>query len=254
MDRLVYTSLGAATNQEFLRVQLVNDLANAATFGYKRGGSVSPQTVFFEGAGFPIRAQAVVPSSVEAIDLRAGSMIQTGNALDIAMLGATVMGVQASDGTLAFTRRGDLRVNSSGVLETGNHNIVMGDGGPITVPAGFRLTIDRAGRIMATDPAQDIPIPQEIGQLMLRDASTQQLQRRVDGLYTPVGVDSAEGDFPTGPVTPEVQSETIEGSNVNPVEVMVTLMDMYRSFETQMKIIKATEELDRDGASLISAN
>ncbi|MEY3660737.1 MAG: hypothetical protein RLZZ169_1563, partial [Pseudomonadota bacterium] len=40
----------------------------------------------------------------------------------------------------------------------------------------------------------------------------------------------------------------------NPIEVMVTLLDLYRSFETQMKIIKNTEEIDRDGSRLMSLN
>jgi flagellar basal body rod protein FlgF len=39
---------------------------------------------------------------------------------------------------------------------------------------------------------------------------------------------------------------------VNPVEVMVNLLDLYRSFEMQMKMIKKSEELDQDGARMIA--
>ena len=38
------------------------------------------------------------------------------------------------------------------------------------------------------------------------------------------------------------------------VEVLVNLMDFYRSFETQMKVIKSTEELDKDGTRLMRAS
>jgi flagellar basal-body rod protein FlgF len=85
---------------------------------------------------------------------------------------------------------------------------------------------------------------------MLRDASGTPLLRRGDGLYTPK--DPADGgDFASGIVPVSVRSEMLEGSNVNPIEVMVSILDMQRSFETQLKIIKNSEEMDRDGTNLM---
>ncbi|MFZ9585870.1 MAG: flagellar basal body rod C-terminal domain-containing protein, partial [Pseudohongiellaceae bacterium] len=88
----------------------------------------------------------------------------------------------------------------------------------------------------------------------LRDASGTRLIRRVDGLYEPAVQQQANGDFTSGPAPGRVSSGALEGSNINPIEVMVTLLDLYRSFETQMKIIKNTEEIDRDGSRLMSLN
>ncbi|MBV5346458.1 MAG: hypothetical protein JZU63_13600, partial [Rhodoferax sp.] len=57
-----------------------------------------------------------------------------------------VMGVTASNGELAFTRRGDLKVNARGALEMGTGALVRGqNGGPITVPPGFFVRISKDG-------------------------------------------------------------------------------------------------------------
>jgi flagellar basal-body rod protein FlgF len=250
MDRLIYTALGAISNLDFIRIQQSNDMANVATVGYKRSGANSPVSTDLLGPGFNVRAQAVVPAMVEEVNLSPGTAMSTGNPMDIYMEDSTVMGVQASDGSLAFTRRGDLHINSTGVLETGNGNVVMGDGGPITIPTGTLISISRDGTIYALDPEAVGAEPQPVGELMLRDASGTPLVKREDGLYTPKEATDG-GDFTSGNVPVSVRSEMLEGSNVNPVEVMVSILDMQRSFETQMKIIKNSEEMDRDGANLM---
>jgi flagellar basal-body rod protein FlgF len=88
----------------------------------------------------------------------------------------------------------------------------------------------------------------------MRDASATQLQRRRDGLFEEVGSNGAGGDIAPGPEPASLNSGSLEGSNVNPVEVLVSLMDYYRSFETQMKIIKSAEELDESGARIMQSN
>jgi flagellar basal-body rod protein FlgF len=253
MDRLVYTSLGAATSQEFNRIQLTSDLANVSTTGYKRGSSNTPISGALQGPGFGSRFQPLVSSSVEVVDLSPGAAISSGNPLDVFMQDKTVLGVQTAEGGVAFTRRGDLRVNPAGLLETSAGQLVMSAAGaPISVPAGFQVNITEDGGVYSTDPTVEAPVPELVGELMLRDASATELRRRIDGLYEPTIPQQPNGDFASGPAATRVSSGMLEGSNVNPVEVMVTLLDLYRSFETQMKIIKNTEEIDRDGTRMMS--
>ena len=85
----------------------------------------------------------------------------------------------------------------------------------------------------------------------MRDASGTALQRRLDGLFEEVGSNGAGGDFAPGPEIASLTTGALEGSNVSPVEVLVNLMDYYRSFETQIKLIKSAEELDQSGSQLI---
>jgi flagellar basal-body rod protein FlgF len=251
MDRLIFTALSAARSNELNRVQLTNDLANLSTTGYKKATNTTVQSVYVDGPGLPTRFQPILSSDVDRVVLESGPIGYTGNDTDIAMNDQTVLGVQAPDGSIAFTRRGDLRVTATGLMVNGAGHVVMGEGEPITVPPGFLIDIAPDGAVFATDPAEAAGEPTQIGSLMLRDASNTQLTRRSDALYEVLGSAGAGGDFETGPNPAAISVGALEGSNANPVEIMVSLLDLYRSFEMQLKIIKKTEEMDQDGARMI---
>ena len=255
MDKLIFTALGAASNQSFQRVQLTNDLANISTIGYKRSQASRPESTRLDGPGFPTRFQPIVPSRVERVMLDNGTRMETGNPLDIAMNDTTVLGVQAEGGEVAFTRRGDLGISEAGFLVTGNGKLVAGEGGgPITVPADGTVNITPDGTVFFKPGGGEVAVAQPVGNLLIRDASAVTLVRRTDGLFEVEGSDGAGGDFPNGPGVASVDSGSLEGANVNAVEVMVNLLDFYRSFETQMKVIKSSEELDKDGSKLMRAS
>jgi flagellar basal-body rod protein FlgF len=236
--------------QSLIRQGLVNELANVSTVGFKRSFDAALQSVKAVGDGFDSRHQTQLLMS-ETIDMNPGTVMATGRDLDIAMGGATVMGVQSFDGELAFTRRGDLRVNVNGALETGVGHVVLGANGPITVPPGFGVRIDKTGGVFAQDFSQPgVPVEQFIDQILLRDASAQALTRREDGLFKPVGLPDGT-DFASGLEVPVVTSQMLEGSNVSPITAMTKLIDHARTFEAQLKIIKEAKDLDGSGASMM---
>ena len=78
-----------------------------------------------------------------------------------------------ANGELAFTRRGDLKLSGTGVMETGNGAVVRGqNGGPITIPPGFLIDIAKDGSVYATNPGQaDAAPPVLIDRIMMRDSS-----------------------------------------------------------------------------------
>jgi flagellar basal-body rod protein FlgF len=90
-----------------------------------------------------------------------------------------------------------------------------------------------------------------LGQLMLRDASEMPLTRRTDGLFQPLTDEFQGKDFPTGPNPVSLVSGTLEGSNVNPVEAMIKMMDMSRTFESKIKTISEIKSVDESGASMM---
>ena len=252
MDRSIYTVLSAATSATFQRVQLTNDLANLSTVGYKRASQTRPSSAFLNGPGFPSRFQPVVQSRVEFIEIGNGPSQETGENLHIAMNDKTVMSVQAPNGNTAFTRRGDMRISPDGFLELANGLLVLGEGGaPITAPADSEISVASNGQIFSKLIQTPDVAPVAIGQLGLRDASEVNLVRRVDGLYETEGSNGQGGDFATGPNPVSVKSGALEGSDANAVDIMVNLLDFYRSFETQMKVIKSIEELDVNGAQMM---
>jgi len=254
MDRLAFNAVAAINEQRVARQMSTNEMANATTVGFKRSFESSVRAIEVEGAGLKTRFQ---PQSFteDFISMKAGPVMVTGNDLDISLSAHTVLGVTAPDGTLAFTRRGDLRVNAAGALETGNGNVVRAQGGgALTVPLGVKVTINADGSVYGVDPAQAGTVqPVLIANLMLRDSSTTPLQRREDGLFAVAGAPKGE-DITPGPIKPGLTSGALEGSNVNAISVMVKMMDQARSFEQQVNMIKESKTCDESGATMMKAS
>jgi flagellar basal-body rod protein FlgF len=66
--------------------------------------------------------------------------------------------VQAPDGGEAYTRAGDLRVDSLGLLTTGRGQPVLGNGGPIALPPFETLEIGSDGTISIRPLGQDAAV------------------------------------------------------------------------------------------------
>lgn len=251
MDRLIFTSLKSVTEQRVRREMLTNELANVSTVGFKRSYESAIRAVKVQGPGFDSR---FMPNLVQrdVINLEPGVRMVTARKLDVAMDGSTVMGVTAKNGELAFTRRGDLRVSPTGVLENSEGVAIRGQNGPINVPQGFDIEILVDGSVFARDPNNPEQPAQQLDRILLRDASAVQLGRREDGLFKPLPPFAGpDGDFAAGPVPASLSTGMLEGSNVSPVEGMVRMLDQNRSFESQIRIIKETKNLDESGASML---
>jgi len=254
MDRLAFNAAAAINEMRTARQMTTNELANVATPGFKRSFESAMLTMKVQGAGFESRLQPQAFAS-DNINMKPGVIVKTGRDLDVAMDEQTVMGVTASNGELVFTRRGDLKLNGSGVLEMGTGALVRGQaGGPITIPPGFFVKISKDGSIFATNPAQaGVAAPVLIDRILLRDASQVSLERREDGLYKVVGKPANE-DIPVTGKLVSLTPETLEGSNVNAMEVMVKLMDQSRSFEMQVNVIKQNKDVDESGGTMMRAS
>jgi len=254
MDRLSFNAMAAINEDRLIRHQLSNDIANVTTTGFKRTFEATLQPQKAVGLGFDSRLQPRLYTT-DQVNLTPGPLIVTGRDLDIALNHKTVMGVMAKDGQLAFTRRGDLKVNAQGALETGSGHLVMSqEGGPITVPPGFRFNITKEGNIYASDPTQPgLPQEQLIGQILLRDASNTPLFKREDGLFRVEGQGPGT-DFASGPEEVSLTPQALEGSSVNPMTSMVKLIEQSRSFEHQIRIIKESKSNDESGASMMRSS
>jgi len=252
MDRLSFTA--AAGMQEFSlpRTQLNNEIANISTPGFKRSFANVSQTLKVSGPGFDTR---FTPTNIykDQVSLAPGSVVYTGNRLDVALNDSTVLGVSAANGDLAFTRRGDLRVNSAGVLETGAGQAVRGQNGPISIPSGYAIDIAPDGSVYASNPdnANNAP-PVLVGRMLLRDASKTPLVRRPDGLFTPEAtLTGGNPDITDGGGVPSLKAQSLESSNVSSYDALVRLLEMNRSFEMNVKAIKEARSLDESGSSML---
>src|SRR5947209_4946645 len=127
MDRLIYTAMTGAKHILEQQATVSNNLANATTTGF-RAQLDSFRAVPVLGGAMPTRA-FVVDSTVGA-DMAPGAIQQTGRDLDVAVQGKGWLTVQLEDGTEAYTRNGNLKLDENGVLQTQDGLNVLGDGGP----------------------------------------------------------------------------------------------------------------------------
>ena len=254
MERLAFNSSAAITEMRLARQVLANEMANMTTTGFKRSFEVSMKAFKADGGGFDSSFQPQA-AHMDFIQLKPGPLIATGRDLDIHLNDHTVLGVQAPNGETAFTRRGDLQVSVDGVLRTGNGHPVMGEGNtPITVSPDLKVSIADDGGVYVSNPSQPgIQTQELVGNLMLRDASETPLTRREDGLFKAHDKPSGS-DFASGPMKVSVISQALEGSNVNPQEAMVKLIEQARMFEQQVRMVKSSHDNDQAGASMMKLN
>jgi flagellar basal-body rod protein FlgF len=246
MDRLVYVAMAGA--KEALRAQAANNhnLANANTNGFKADLSAF-QTQNVVGAGLPSRAYAT--DDVLGWDSSSGSLDATGRDLDVAIKGPGWMAVQASDGTEAYTRAGDLHVDPDGALLTATGNPVLGDSGPINVPAYSSINIGTDGSVSIVPRGQTPMTISTVGRIKLVNPTPDQVTRGSDGLFR--STSGAELD-PDASV--HMVSRTLESSNVNIAETMVNMIELARSYELQVKAMKTAEDTSAESSKLLQSS
>jgi len=239
MDRLIYLAMAGAKATMQRQDVLANNLANASTTGF-RAELQAFRAVPVRGDGASTRVYAL--ESTIGNDTRAGPLQQTGRGLDVAAQGNAWFAVQALDGTEAYTRNGSFQVDAQGQLVTTTGLPVLGDGGPITLPAGAAVEVAADGSISATVGNGR---PQQAGRLKLVSPEAP-LLRGTDGLFR-----GADGDLGADPAA-RVQGGALEGSNVNAIETMVAMISAARQFEQQMKMLQGAEQREQGAAKLLA--
>ena len=241
MDRMIYTAMTGAKATMQAQDALANNLANVSTPGF-RAELLALRAVPVQGSGASTRAFVIetTPGHSDA----PGQMTATGRKLDVAMKGNAWLAVQALDGTEAYTRAGSLDVSTDGTLVTTSGLTVLGDGGPIQVPANSDVSIGADGTVSARGTNGRNT---NVGRLKLVTPEAP-MNRGEDGLFR-----AADGDLPADQ-TARLQDGALEGSNVSPVETMVAMISAARQFEAHMKMVQTAESNEKSAAQLLSVS
>jgi flagellar basal-body rod protein FlgF len=180
------------------------------------------------------------------VDFAPGMTNSPGRELDMTINGQGWFAVQAADGTEAYTRAGNLRISTSGLLVNGAGHVVLGNNGPIVIPAAEKIDIGSDGTISIRPQGQAASTLAVIDRIKLVNPSLDELEKSQDGLMR---MKSGETLPPDAGVT--VVSGALETSNVNPVESLVNLISLSRQFELQVKAMKTTEENESMTAQML---
>jgi flagellar basal-body rod protein FlgG len=230
-----------------------NNLANVNTTGFKQGRAVFEDLLYqnVRQAGAQSSQDTELPSGMHlGTGVRVvateklftqGSVLQTDNALDVAVKGRGFFQILTPDGNLAYTRDGSFQRNAEGELVTAGGyrvqpSIIIPEGAQsITVGGDGIVTVQLAGQ----------PIPAQVGTLETVDfINPVGLQPIGENLYLET---AASGTPQTG--TPGLDGfgaiiqGALEGSNVNVVSELVSMIETQRAYEMNSKAISTNDQM-----------
>ncbi len=236
MNRLAYIAMSGAKQTLLAQATNANNLANVSTQGFKADLDAFTSMPVY-GPGYQ-NTRVYAQDTRSGTDFQQGHLMTTGRSLDIALKGSGFIAVQAPDGSEAYTRRGDLHISPNGQLQTATGAPVLGNQGPIAIPPASKIDILGDGTISIIPLGGDVNAPAQIDRIKLVNPPDSVLEKRTDGLFAlkpgtpPPAPDAAIG----------VASGVLEGSNVNPVDSMVKMIEYGRLFEMQTKMIKTADD------------
>lgn len=253
MDTALWAAKTGLDAQQTRMATISNNLANANTTGFKRdrvvfqdlmyqnlrqvGGQSTQQTSYPSGINLGTGVQVVATEKL----FTQGSIVQTGNSLDMAIQGRGFFQVLLPDGTLGYTRDGSFAVNDQGQMVTSSGLTVQPG---ISIPNNAQsITIGTDGTVSVQLPGQAAPT--QVGSLQLADfINPAGLQPRGENLYLE---SAASGPAQLG--TPglnglgSLSQGNLESSNVNVVEELVNMIETQRAYEMNSKAISTTDKM-----------
>lgn len=238
-----------------------HNIANSSTVGFKKQRvefqDLLYQTVRQPGAATGDTTQAPIGAQmgtgvrmVGTVAIQEqGSIITTDNPLDVTIEGRGFLTVQREDGTLAYTRSGNLKTDSSGRIVT-NDGLPIDP--PITIPQDASgITISSTGLVTVNLQGEEEPV--EVGQIQtatfinpggLRAVGRNMLERTVasgEAIFAEPGTNS-HGTILQG---------ALEQSNVDMVEEMVNLISAQRSYEINSRVISSADEMLQKATEMV---
>jgi flagellar basal-body rod protein FlgG len=253
MNRSLWIAKSGMEGQQFKLDTISNNLANVGTSGFKRGGVVFEDLMYdsLRQVGAASSDQTQLPTglqvglgtrvSASTRNFSQGNLQQTGNNLDMAIKGQGFFQIQLPDGSTAYTRDGSFQLDATGQIVTANgHALQPG----ITIPANAQsVTIAADGTVNVTLPTQ--AAPQSVGQLQLASfINPGGLDPRGQNLYAETAASGApSAGAPGTDGRGGLMQGYVEGSNVNVVEELVSMIATQRAYELNSKAIQTTDQM-----------
>jgi flagellar basal-body rod protein FlgG len=230
-----------------------NNLANVGTNGFKRAGVVFEDLMYqnLRQTGAAAGEGTVLPTGLQVgLGVRAasttrsftqGNLAQTGNVYDLAIKGQGFFQVEMADGSTAYTRDGAFQVDAEGRLVTNAGDPVQPG---ITIPATAQnVSIAKDGTVSVTLPGQATPTV--VGQLQTANfINPAGLAPRGGNLYAETAASGGPNvGSPDADGLGALMQGFVEGSNVNVVEELVSMIATQRAYELNSKAISTSDQM-----------
>jgi flagellar basal-body rod protein FlgG len=228
-----------------------NNLANVSTTGFKQSRAVFEDLLYqnIRQVGAQSSQDTRLPSGLmlgsgtrvvatEKIHTQ-GSIESTDNALDIAIDGKGFFPILLPDGTEAYTRDGSFMVSDQGQLVTASGYTLQPG---ITIPEDTQsVTIGRDGIVSVQLSGSASPVA--VGNLQISNfINPTGLQPMGENLYLESAASgTAQAGTPGETGLGRLSQGSLEGSNVNIVEEMVSMIETQRAYEMNSKVISTAD-------------
>lgn len=255
MIRSLWTGASGMTGQQFHIDTISHNLANVNTIGYKKERADFEDLIYqnLRISGTPATNASVVPTGIEVghgVKVAAtqkmyqqGSLKQTENPFDMALVGEGFFRIRTYDGTIAYTRDGTFKIDSNGQIVNSNGYLLDP---AITIPEGFLrgdFTVSDEGLVSVKMPGNDVPI--EIGQLTLTRFINPAGLKSIGGNLMKETVASGlpiDGNPGTEGMA-QIKQYMVETSNVNVVDEMVDMIVAQRAYEFNSKSVQTSDTI-----------
>ncbi|WP_096084590.1 flagellar basal body rod protein FlgF [Agaribacterium haliotis] len=245
MDKALYIAMTGAKHNMLAQTASANNLANLNTTAFKSEFNQARALGVYYGDGHASRAYAITEN--QGTNFQHGAMIQTGRELDIAVDGDGFIGVQTPDGGEALTRAGSLHVDAFGVLLNGSNLPVLGNGGPIAVPPFEKIDIGIDGAVTIVPVGANADETVLVDRIFLAKPQTDAIRKSEDGLFR---LKNPEAELEAD-ATVRVVSGFLEGSNVNAVDELVSVLNLSRQYEMQVKLMQTVKQNSEASARML---
>ena len=243
MDRGLYVAMTGA--KQIMQAQAVNNhnIANLSTIGF-RADTVAFDSEPIYGPGYATRVNAVAGDA--GTDFSMGVMQNTSRDLDIAVNGKGFIAVRGTDGKEAYTRAGDLRVSPEGAVTTASGLAVLTESGPLVIPPSTQVTIGGDGTVSVVPQGSAPFAVTQVDRIKLVNPKTSDLQKGDDGLLRLKSGDKLKTDDSVS-----VTSGMLESSNVNAAQSLISMIELQRLYEFQIKSLNSTDQNEQSAERLM---
>ena len=255
MDASMWIAKTGLDAQQTRMSVISNNLANVNTTGFKRDRASFEDMLYqnLRQPGAQVGADAQAPTGlmlgtgVRIVSTEKnhtqGSLVNTKNALDLAVQGEGFFQIAQADGTVAYTRDGSFKLSSTGQLVTANGaalqpainippnvaSISIGQDGTVSVEAAGGGGAQVLGQIQLARFANPAGL-QSMGQNLMKETTA-----------SGAPVVGQAGQAGAG----QLMQGALEASNVNVVEEMVNMIETQRAYEINSKAISAVDGMLR---------
>jgi flagellar basal-body rod protein FlgF len=235
MNVSLYQAAAAMNAQARWQELITENLAAGSVPGFRKKdisfsaveAGLDPTAVKGSGSRF------VIPSAHASTNFQPGDLRATGNPMDFALHGPGFIEVQLPNGSRAYTRDGELHMDSSGQLVTKQGYTVLGDNGPL------QFDLNNGGAI-TTAPTGEVSQGGEVkGRIRVVEFSDPQT-------LTAAGSGYFLAESPNAQAAPaaatSIQQGFLEASNTSPTAEMANLITAMRMFESNQRVLQIQDE------------